>query len=98
MIDKKIINEMPIESFLAAVSVGIVDGEILVDLCFEEDSKAEVDMNVVMNSKDELIEVQSTAELKPFSRESFEKMLEKATGAIKEIMEIQKKILSSNLK
>jgi ribonuclease PH len=98
MINKKIINEMPVESFLAAVSVGIVDGEILVDLCFEEDSRAEVDMNVVMNSKDELIEVQSTAELKPFSRENFEKMLEKATSAIKEIIEIQKKILSSDLK
>ena len=98
MIDKKIINEMPVESFLAAVSVGIVDGEILVDLCFEEDSRAEVDMNVVMNSKDELIEVQSTAELKPFSRENFERMLEKATGAIKEIIGIQKKILSSDLK
>ena len=98
MIDKKIINEMPVESFLAAVSVGIVDGEILVDLCFEEDSRAEVDMNVVMDSKDELIEVQSTAELKPFSREDFEKMLEKAIIAIREIIEIQKKILSSNLK
>ncbi|MDD3818664.1 MAG: ribonuclease PH [Actinomycetota bacterium] len=98
MINKKIINEMPVESFLAAVSVGIVDGEILVDLCFEEDSRAEVDMNVVMNSKDELIEVQSTAELKPFSRENFERMLEKATGAIKEIIGIQKKILSSDLK
>jgi ribonuclease PH len=98
MVDKKIINEMPIESFLAAVSVGIVDGEILVDLCFEEDSRAEVDMNVVMNSKDELIEVQSTAELKPFSRENFEEMLEKATSAIKEIIEIQKKILYSGLK
>lgn len=98
MIDKKIINEMPVESFLAAVSIGIVDGEILVDLCFEEDSRAEVDMNVVMDSKDELIEVQSTAELKPFSREDFEKMLEKAIIAIREIIEIQKKILSSNLK
>jgi len=54
-------------------------------------------MNVVMNSKSELIEVQSTAEVTPFSRESFDKMLEKATTAIKEIIEIQKKILSQNL-
>lgn len=97
LIEKKIIDTMPIENFLAAVSVGIVDGEILVDLCFEEDSRAQVDMNVVMDSKGELIEVQSTAELKPFSREDFDKMLEKATSAIKEIIEIQKKILSQNL-
>jgi len=97
LVEKKIIDTMPIENFLAAVSVGIVDGEILVDLCFEEDSRAQVDMNVVMDSKDELIEVQSTAELKPFSRENFDKMLEKATSAIKEIIEIQKKTLSQNL-
>jgi len=97
MIEKKIIDTMPIENFLAAVSVGIVDGEILVDLCFEEDSRAQVDMNVVMDSKGELIEVQSTAELSPFSREDFDKMLEEATSAIKEIIEIQKKILSQDL-
>jgi len=97
LIERKIIDIMPVENFLAAVSMGIVDGEILVDLCFEEDSKAQVDMNVVMNSKSELIEVQSTAEVTPFSRESFDKMLEKATTAIKEIIEIQKKILSQNL-
>lgn len=97
MIEKKIIDTIPIENFLAAVSVGIVDGEILVDLCFEEDSRAQVDMNVVMDSKGELIEVQSTAELSPFSREDFDKMLEKATSAIKEIIEIQKKILSQDL-
>ncbi len=97
MIEKKIIDIMPIENFLAAISVGIVDGEILVDLCFEEDSRAQVDMNVVMNSKGELIEVQSTAELIPFSRENFDRMMDKATDAINEIIGIQKKILSRNL-
>lgn len=97
LIERKIIDIMPVENFLAAVSVGIVDGEILVDLCFKEDSKAQVDMNVVMNSRGELIEVQSTAEVNPFSREDFDKMLGKATAAIKEIIEIQKKILSQNL-
>src|SRR4030066_494772 len=97
MVEKKIISVMPVESFLAAVSVGIVDGEILVDLCFEEDSKAQVDMNVVMNSKGELIEVQSTAEITPFSRENFDKMMEKATAGIKEIIETQKNILSQDL-
>jgi ribonuclease PH len=97
LVDKKIISEMPIESFLAAVSIGIVDGNILVDLCFEEDSKAQVDMNVVMNSKNELIEVQSTAEITPFRREDFDRMMEKATAAIAEIIDIQKKTLNKSL-
>jgi ribonuclease PH len=97
MVDKKIVSEMPIESFLAAVSVGIVNGDILVDLCFEEDSKAQVDMNVVMNSRNELIEVQSTAEITPFSRENFDNMMEKATTAIGEIIDIQKKTLNQRL-
>ncbi|MFC2159314.1 ribonuclease PH [Actinomycetota bacterium] len=94
MIENKIINEMPIESFVAAISVGIVDGEIMTDLCFTEDSTAEVDMNVVANSKGNLIEVQSTAEAAPFSREQFDQMLENASSAIEGIIELQKKILS----
>jgi len=97
MIDKKVIDSMPIDNFLAAVSVGIVDNEILVDLCFDEDSRAQVDMNVVMNSKGELIEIQSTAEGNPFSRDDFNHMLDKATAAISTIIDIQKKILSQSL-
>jgi len=97
MIEKKLIDEMPIESFVAAISVGIVDGEVMVDLCFSEDSAAEVDMNVVANSKDNLIEVQSTAEGAPFSREQFDNMLEKAIRAIADLIEMQKKILSQRL-
>jgi ribonuclease PH len=94
MIENEIIKEMPIESFVAAISVGIVDGEILTDLCFIEDSNAEVDMNVVANSKGKLIEVQSTAEGAPFSREQFDQMLDDASSAIEGIIELQKKILS----
>jgi ribonuclease PH len=94
MIEKKLIDEMPVESFVAAVSVGIVDGQILTDLCFSEDSNAEVDMNVVANSKGNLIEVQSTAEGSPFSREQFDAMLSKAMDAIEEIVDFQKRILS----
>jgi len=94
MIENGIIDEMPIESFVAAISVGIVDGEVLTDLCFIEDSNAEVDMNVVANSKGNLIEVQSTAEGAPFSREQFDQMLQDALSAIEGIIELQKKILS----
>ena len=94
MIENGIIDEMPIESFVAAISVGIVDGEVLTDLCFIEDSNAEVDMNVVANSKGNLIEVQSTAEGAPFSREQFDQMLQDALSSIEGIIELQKKILS----
>lgn len=94
MIEKKLIDEMPVESFIAAISVGIVDGKVMADLCFSEDSRAEVDMNVVANSKDNLIEVQSTAEGAPFSRGQFDEMLDKAMQAIAGIIELQKKILS----
>lgn len=96
LVDQKIIQEMPVSDFLAAVSVGIVDGEILADLCFAEDSIAEVDMNVVMNSKGDFIEIQSTAENKSFSREDFNKMLDLSVSSIEKIFSIQKKVLSEN--
>jgi len=96
MIERKMITEMIIENFLAAISIGIVEGETMVDLCFAEDSAAEVDMNVVMNSKGELIEVQYTAEGAPYSREDFDQMLEMSAGAIESIIELQKKTLSQS--
>jgi ribonuclease PH len=91
--DKKIITEMPVGDFLAAVSVGIVNGEIMADLCYEEDSSAEVDMNVVMNSKGNLVEVQSTAENKAFSRDEFNKMLDLSISSIEKLFDIQRKAL-----
>jgi len=93
LVDNKVINEIPINEFVAAVSVGIVNGEILADLCFVEDSSAEVDMNVVMNAKGNLIEVQSTAENKTFSRDNFEKMLDLSVQSIEKIISIQKNAL-----
>jgi len=93
LVDKKIISEMPVSDFLAAISVGIVKGEIMTDLCFAEDSTAEVDMNVVMNSKGNLIEVQSTAEYKAFSREDFNKLLDLSVDSMEKIFSIQKKAL-----
>ena len=98
LVEKGVISEIPIETFLAAISVGIVDDEILMDLCFKEDSRAQVDMNVVMNSKDQLIEVQSTAENRSFSREEFDEMLNKSAKAISNIINFQKKILSQKIK
>ncbi|MBM3708167.1 MAG: ribonuclease PH [Actinobacteria bacterium] len=93
IVSRGIIEEMPITDFIAAVSIGIVNEKILVDLCFAEDSLASVDMNVVMNSSGKFIEIQSTAESCPFLRDEFNTMLDKAAKAINTIMEYQKKIL-----
>lgn len=90
LVEQKIISEMPVSDFLAAISVGIVNGEIMADLCFAEDSTAEVDMNVVMNSQGNLIEVQSTAEYKAFSREDFNKLLDLSVFSIEKLFEVQK--------
>ncbi len=97
MVDKKIIEEMPITNFIAAISVGIVNGEVLIDLCFREDSQADVDMNVVMNSGGEFIEIQSTAEGNTFGKEIFLQMLDKSAKAVGDIVSLQKKILSQKI-
>ena len=74
---------------VAAVSVGVVDGEALVDLDYSEDSQAEVDMNVVMTGDGELIEVQATAEQTPFTRERLDELLELAAAGIEQIAIVQ---------
>ncbi|MDZ7837393.1 MAG: ribonuclease PH [Actinomycetota bacterium] len=98
LVKNGVLPEMPIDNFVAAISVGIVKGETLLDLCFKEDSTAEVDMNVVMDSKERLIEVQSTAEGKPFSRQGFDLMLDRAMSAISDLIDMQKKVLSEGIK
>lgn len=75
---------------VAAVSVGIVDGEAVVDLDYEEDSSAETDMNVVMTGDGELVEVQATAEREPFSRELLDRLLDLAAGGIGELTTAQR--------
>ena len=97
LVDRKILPEIPITDFVAAVSLGIVNDDILMDLCFAEDSAAQVDMNVVMNSSGKFIEIQSSAEGYPFYREKFDIMLDKASKAISEIIGYQKKILSQDI-
>ncbi len=77
-------------NYVAAVSVGIRDGVPLLDLCYEEDSSAQVDMNVVMTEKGEFIEIQGTAEEKPFTRDESDKMIALAEKGIGEIIKIQK--------
>ncbi|MDK2820992.1 MAG: ribonuclease [Clostridia bacterium] len=88
-----IISKFPINDFLAAVSVGIINGEILLDLDFQEDCNAWVDMNVVMTGSGKLVEVQGTAEGQPFSREEMAKMLDLAGQGINSLIEVQKQVL-----
>jgi len=80
----------PIIDQVAAISVGIVDGETLLDLEYVDDVNADVDMNVVMSGRELLIEVQGTAEGAPFSREDLDGMLDLAAGGIAELVEAQK--------
>ncbi len=93
-----IIKEIPIKEFLAAVSVGIVDGEIILDLNAQEDMRAEVDFNVVMTESFKIIEIQGTAEKVPFTMEQLQKILKLAQKGISQIIEIQKKVLGYNEK
>ncbi len=93
--EEGVIEDFPVRSFVAAVSVGIVEGTKLLDLCFDEDFKADVDLNVVMNDKGEYIEIQGCAEHKPFSKTDLDELLELAWKGIGEIIEIQKSVLGS---
>lgn len=87
------IEEIPIKHFVAAISVGILDGKAHLDLNYEEDSTAEVDMNVVMTDSGKYIEVQGTAEKEPFSYDQMKEMMDLASRGIGKIAEKQKAAL-----
>jgi ribonuclease PH len=93
MKQRGMIDKIPLRDSVAAISVGIVGGNIALDLSYEEDSKAEVDMNFIMTGKEQLIEVQGTAEKKPFTKEQFDIMYQYALKGIGEITRQQKAIL-----
>ena len=80
---------------LAAISVGIVDGEPCLDLCYKEDSSAEVDMNIVMTGDGRFVEIQGTAEGEPFDADQMQQMIGLATKGITELSELQKKTIVS---
>jgi ribonuclease PH len=84
-----------IKESVAAVSVGIIDGKILLDLCYEEDSKADVDMNFVMTGSGKFIEVQGTAETSPFTKKQMERMADAAQQGIKELLKEQKRMIAA---
>ena len=93
MTDFGMVQELPLLSHVAATSVGIVDGAAMLDLCYEEDSRAEVDMNVVMTSSDEFVEIQATAEGKVFSSSQLQQLLALAASGIHDLIELQKQVV-----
>ncbi len=93
LLAKKLIPRFPMRENVAAVSVGMLKKECILDLCYEEDSAAEVDMNVVMTESGKFIEIQGTAEENPFSREELDKMLGLARNGLEKIFEVQNRIL-----
>jgi len=94
MIKRKQINHNPIKSYVAAISCGLVNGELLMDLDYKEDSQADVDSNYVMNDQGDIIELQLTGEQTNCSEEEFMEMLRYSKASIGEIITMQKKVLS----
>jgi ribonuclease PH len=86
-----VLKQIPHTDYVAAVSVGRVAGEILLDLNYPEDVKAEVDANIVMNSKGEFIEVQGTAEKGSFKRSELDQLMDSASGGCRQLFEIQER-------
>jgi ribonuclease PH len=93
---KGMIGHIPLKDHLAAVSVGIVEGKPLLDLCYEEDSTAEVDMNLVMTGKGGIVEIQGTAEGKPFSKEELVQLLALGEKGIRQLIKKQKELLNKS--
>lgn len=88
-----VIAEIPVSDYVAAVSVGMLDGRPVLDLNYDEDSNAEVDMNIIMTGGGRFIEVQGTAEREPFTKNEMEKLLALARGGMEKLIAVQKKAL-----
>jgi len=95
LVNMGVIPSIPLKSAVAATSVGIVHNYMMLDLCYDEDCNAAVDFNVVMTSKGEFVEVQGTAEGKPFSKETIDSLLSLAQKGIKELFQVQQSALET---
>lgn len=93
MIEKRMISRMPFTQAIAAVSVGVCNNVELLDLNYDEDSRAAVDMNLIMTDKGKYVEVQGTAESDPFEEEQFAKLLGLGKRGIKQLLSLQKQVL-----
>jgi len=94
LVEAGTLTSVPLKDFVAAVSVGIVDGEVLLDLCYEEDSRADVDMNFVMTAGHKMVEVQATAEHQVFDDGQFAKMIAFARQGVQTLIAKQQVVLS----
>ena len=94
MIDQRMIRTIPMNEAIAAVSVGVVGGVELLDLCYEEDSRAAVDMNLILTDRGRYVEIQGTAEEEPFEEEQFAKLIGLAKRGIKQLFEFQREVLA----
>jgi ribonuclease PH len=93
MMEEEIIDQMPLKNLVSAVSVGIVKGTILLDLDYEEDSSADIDMNVVETDTKKIVEIQATAEKSPFTKKQFNDLLGLANKGNRQLIQIQKDLL-----
>jgi ribonuclease PH len=93
-----VLKTVPLSDYVAATSVGIVDGEVLLDLAYEDDSRAEVDMNIVKTGDGRFIEVQGTAEAIPFGRDALNQLLDIADTGIRQLIDKQRAIVGHLLK
>lgn len=93
LIDKGLLEKSPINSFLSAISVGIVEDKAMLDLCYIEDSSAQVDMNVIMTDDGKIVEIQGTGEENPFTKAEMNELLDLAEKGIAELIEVQKQSL-----
>ena len=94
---RKLPQPVAVQDYLAAISLGIVDGQVLLDLCYEEDFAAQLDMNVVMTGSGKIVEIQGTAETAPFSREELYALLDLANKGILELVDMQKSLFMQDL-
>lgn len=93
MMDEKKIDRMPLTHLVSGISVGIVDGKALLDLDYAEDSRAEIDVNIIETDRGQLVEVQASAEKNPFSRKDLGSLLRLADKGIKELIQLQRAVL-----
>ena len=95
LVEAGTMSAVPIRDFVGAVSVGLVDGAVLLDLCYEEDARAEVDLNFVMTGARKIVEVQATAEQHPFDEAQLKKMMDFAAKGIESLIARQRSILQN---
>ena len=95
LVKQRILPRVPLRSAVAAISVGIVGGDCLLDLCYQEDFGAQADFNVVMTDRGEVVELQGAAEAEPFPRQRVDQVLSLASAGVEPLFRAQRQAISS---